>query len=429
MNTPIHDFLNYYAEKNPVRCHMPGGKSNPFDITEIEGADSLFESSGIIRESEDNAARLFSAGKTLFSCGGSTLSVQTMLTLAKAYRPGKKHVVASRYCHKSLLSACALLGLAPDWIYPEEYLSCKIAPEAVKEKITSDTLCVFVQSIDYYGGESDIEGIARVCREKNIPLLTDNAHGAYLVFTDRHPISLGADMTADSAHKTLPCLTGGAYLHISKTAPGFFAKEAKSAMSLFGSSSPSYLILDSLDLCNRFIQEEKKKAEKVFAEIKNLKLKLAQLGYTLKESDLMRITFDAPPYGYSGAGLAAELRKRGVESEFSDDRYTVLLFSADQPIEDFRKVIEAAEGIKLLQPFLSDSISVIRPEAVIEPGEAIFSPAETVPLKKALGRVCADINTPCPPCVPVVMAGEVIDEDSLGALYRYGVEGIRVVKG
>ncbi|MCI8603722.1 MAG: aminotransferase class V-fold PLP-dependent enzyme [Ruminiclostridium sp.] len=426
MNTPIHDFLISYGEKNSVRCHMPGGKSNPFDITEIEGADSLFESAGIIRESEESAAKLFGAGKTLFSCGGSTLSVQTMLALAKAYRPEKKRVIASRYCHKSLISACVLLGLVPDWIYPEEYLSCKIAPEAVKAKITSDTLCVFAQSIDYYGGESDVEGIAEACREKNVPLLTDNAHGAYLVFTDRHPLALGADMTADSAHKTLPCLTGGAYLHINKNAPEIFIKEAKAVMSLFGSSSPSYLILDSLDMCNNFIQEEREKAKRIFAEVKSLKSELVKLGYTLKESDLMRITVDALPYGYSGAELGEELRKNGVESEFSDDRYTVLLFSCAQRTEDFERIIEAAKGIKPLEPLIPVNPPIVRPIAAAEPREAMFSAAEVVPLEKAEGRICADINTPCPPCVPVVMAGEIIDGEIVRALERYGVKRIRI---
>ena len=428
MNTPIHDFLLSYAKKNPVRCHMPGGKSNPYDITEIEGADSLFESSGIIKESEDNAAGLFNAEKTLFSCGGSTLSIQTMLALAKAGSPKKKRVIASRYCHKSLIASCVLLGLTPDWIYPKEYLSCKITPDAVKEKITDDTLCVFLQSIDYYGGESDIKGISEVCREKNIPLLTDNAHGAYLVFTGRHPLSLGADMCADSAHKTLPCLTGGSYLHISKNAPEIFADEAKPLMSLFGSSSPSYLILESLDLCNRFIAEQKDKAKIVFEEINALKSNLSKLGFTLRESDLMRITFDAPKIGYSGTALAEDFRKLCVESEFSDESCTVLLFSVDQPLEDFQKIIEAAKKIKLLQPFIPEPIQEIYPESATSPREAIFSPTENISTENALGKICADINTPCPPCVPVIMPGEVVDEDCVNVLRKYKVEAIRVIK-
>ena len=428
MNTPIHDFLTAYAEKSPVRCHMPGGKSTPFDITEIEGADSLFESGGIIKDSENNAARLFGAGKTLFSCGGSTLSIQTMLALAKAYSPDKNRVAALRYCHKSLLTACVLLGLYIDWIYPEEYLSCKVNPEKVKEKITSDTLCVFAQSIDYYGGESDIKGIAEVCREKKVPLLVDNAHGAYLAFTDRHPIALGADMTADSAHKTLPCLTGGSYLHISVNAPDIFFKRAKELMSLFGSSSPSYLILDSLDLCNKHIDEEKERAQRVFDEIKKLKSALYGLGYTLRDSDAMRITVNANAYGFTGFGLAEELRKNGVESEFSDFGHTVLLFSTSQPFGDFGKILKAAEKIKSLPPISPEFPIKITAKTAMSPREAVFAETETAKTEKAIGRVCADLNTPCPPCVPLIMAGEEIDKAAAEMLKRYGVERVRVVK-
>ena len=140
METPIHDFLVSYARENPVRCHMPGGKQQPFDITEIEGADSLFESSGIIRQSEENTAKLFGAGETLFSCGGSTLAIQTMLASAKALYPNKNRVAASRYCHKSVIASCVLLGLEVDWIKADKCLSCEISPKNVMETIGNDTL-------------------------------------------------------------------------------------------------------------------------------------------------------------------------------------------------------------------------------------------------------------------------------------------------
>ncbi|MBD5105118.1 MAG: aminotransferase class V-fold PLP-dependent enzyme [Ruminococcaceae bacterium] len=428
MNTPIHDFLQSYAEEKTVRCHMPGGKANSYDITEIEGADSLFESGGIIKSSETNAAKLYGAADTLFSCGGSTLSIQTMLALAKAYSPSKNRVVASRFCHKSLLTSCILLGLEVDWIYPDEYLSCRISPQSVKDKVNKDTLCVFAQSIDYYGGESDIKGISEVCASKNIPLLIDNAHGAYKVFTDDHPLFLGADMTADSAHKTLPCLTGGGYLHIGKNAPPFFAERAKETMSLFGSSSPSYLILDSLDLCNRHISDEKERAKWVFDEVKRLKSALAEIGYTLKESDPMRITIDANAYGYSGFALSEELRKRGITAEFSDIRYTVLLFSTAQPLTDFTRIFEAAKNITLLSSVPSVPVSLPESVFAMSPREAFFSLTEWVPVEKSVNRICADINTPCPPCVPLAAAGEVITAQTAEMLKLYGVKNIKVVK-
>ena len=427
ISTPIHDFLKAYSAENPIRCHMPGGKRNDLDITEIEGADSLYESSGIIRSSEENASKLFGSGSTLFSCGGSTLAIQTMLAAAKAAYPGRTRVAASRFCHRSLVSACALLGLEIDWILPQSFLSCNITVKAAEEKITPSTLCLFVQSIDYYGGECDIEELSLLCKARKLPLLVDNAHGAYLVFTRFHPLKQGADMTADSAHKTLPCLTGGAYLHISRTAPQAFAERAKELMALFGSSSPSYLILDSLDLCNRHISEEQERAEQVFAEVKKLKTALMTAGYRLRKSDLLRITIDACKHGYSGYELSSLLRQNGVSAELADDRYVVLLFSTGQSLSDFPRILEAAKRIPR-RPAIERSEPVFAlPTAVLSPRDALFSPSEEIPLSEAEGRVCGAIACPCPPCVPVVMPGELVTAAVIGVLSEYGVSGIRVV--
>lgn len=433
METPIHDFLVSYAKENPVRCHMPGGKEQPFDITEIEGADSLFESCGIIRQSEINAARLFGAGETLFSCGGSTLAIQTMLASAKALYSNKNRVAASRYCHKSLVSVCVLLGLEVDWIKAENFLSCEISPKNVREAIGEDTLCVFVQSIDYYGGECDIGAISRVCGEKGVLLLVDNAHGAYHVFTGRHPLSLGADMTSDSAHKTLPCITGGAYLHISKSAPKELSERAKELMGLFGSSSPSYLMLDSLDLCNRFIadcsdrSDRSDYAKKVFDMINRLKERLEGAGYSLRKSDLMRITIDAREYGYSGTELSGELRKRGVSAEYADRRYVVLLFSVSQDIGDFERIYMAAKGVPRRDRSEYTEPHFEIPPRVMSAREAVLGATEEINIKEAFGRVCGSVLCSCPPCVPLIMPGEVFTEEILRVLGEYGVERVRCV--
>lgn len=428
ISTPIHDFLCGYAEEDPVRCHMPGGKSNPFDITEIDGADSLFESNGIIKQSEDTAAELYGAGKTLFSCGGSTLSIQTMLGIAKSAEPQKNRVIASRYCHKSLISAAVLLGLDIDWIMPDSYLSCQVTPGAVKEKICSDTLCVFVQSIDYYGGECDIKGISAVCGENGVPLLTDNAHGAYKVFTGNHPIALGADMTADSAHKTLPCITGGAYLHIGKNAPKEYFSSAKETMSLFGSSSPSYLILDSLDLCNLHIYGEKERAEEIFDRVRQLKDALTKQGFTLGKSDLLRITIDACAYGYSGDELCGLFREKGIVCEYSDGKYLVMLFSTGQRTEDFQRVLEAAKQIPRKKEKSAPSFSGILPPCELSAREAVFSPFEELETEEAENRICAGIHCPCPPCVPLIMPGERYTAEGIKMLLAYGVKRVRAVK-
>lgn len=426
MNTPIHDFLRDYAARLPVRCHMPGGKgqNDPFDITEIDGADNLFESAGIILESEKNAAALFGAGDTLYSCGGSTLCIQGMLGTVRALTE-KRTIIAGRYSHRSLISACALLGFQVRWIAPEEFLGAAISPETVEAAIDSDTAAVFLNAVDYYGGTADLPAAAEICHRRGALLLADNAHGAYRVFTDDHPITRGADMTADSAHKTLPALTGAAYLHLKDPA---LRPAAKKAMALFGSSSPPYPILDSLDLCNRFLSEGAGRARQAVEDTARLKEELKRLGFSLRTSDPLRITVDAAAFGYTGGGLADALRESGAECEMSDERYMVLLFSAVQPREDFSRLAEIFSGIPQKPPLPIPAHKILKPKAVLTPREALFSEKETVRTEDSAGRICAEIVSPCPPCVPLVMPGERIDGDCVEELLRYGVREIPCVR-
>lgn len=426
MNTPIHDFLRDYAARLPVRCHMPGGKgqNDPFDITEIDGADSLFESAGIILESEKNAAALFGAGDTLYSCGGSTLCIQGMLGTVRALTE-KRTIIAGRYSHRSLASACALLGFDIRWITPEEFLGAAVSPEAVEAAIGGDTAAVFLNAVDYYGGTADLAAIAEVCHKRGVLLLADNAHGAYRVFTHDHPITYGADMTADSAHKTLPALTGAAYLHLRDPA---LRPLAKKAMALFGSSSPPYPILNSLDLCNRFLSEGAARARQAMEDTARLKGELERLGFSLRTSDPLRITVDAAAFGYTGQALAALLRENGAECEMSDERYTVLLFSAVQPREDFPRLSEIFSGIPRKSPLAIPAHKILKPERVLSLREALFSEKETVKTEDSAGKTCAEIVSPCPPCVPLVMPGERIDGDCAAELLRYGVREIPCVK-
>ncbi len=424
MNTPIHDFLINYAEKDNVRCHMPGGKglNNPLDITEIDGADSLFEANGIISESESIAASLFGSGATLYSCDGSTLAIQGMLGTLRQITE-KNTIIAGRYSHKSLLTSCILLGFDIKWTYPDKYLSAVIDPAEIESLIDEDTAAVFISSVDYYGGEADIAAISEICRKHGVYLLVDNAHGAYKVFTGNHPITLGADMTADSAHKTLPALTGAAYLHLKNSTLYHTAKEA---MSLFGSSSPSYLIMDSLDLCNQYISEKKNEALSSIERISTLKKQLADAGYSLKDSDDMRITIDGTAYGYSGNELAQLMREKGAECEMSDEKYVVLLFSVSQPEEDFARLNEILKSIPERDSKTEDKHIVLKPVRVVSPREAYFSRKKTVKTEEAEGLVCGGVHCPCPPCVPLVIPGERIDKECIRELLQYGVSSVHI---
>ena len=271
MNTPICDFVNAYVRRNSVRLHMPGHKGaallgcEPYDLTEITGADSLYEADGIIRESENNASGLFGC-PTFYSTEGSSQCIRAMMHLLMLYAKanGKKQLIAAaRNVHKTFLTAAAFQDWETVWLWPDEqesYLSCTAHADQLDQALQNmpeKPVAVYLTSPDYLGQQSDIRSISRVCRKHGVLLAVDNAHGAYLHFLKEslHPMDMGADICCDSAHKTLPVLTGGAYLHIRESAPQRFMKNAKQAMVLFGSTSPSYLTLSSLDLCNLYLKE------------------------------------------------------------------------------------------------------------------------------------------------------------------------------
>ena len=229
MNTPIFDFVKAYAASNAERLHMPGHKGvsmlgcESLDITETYGADSLYEADGIIKDSETNASLLFECD-TFYSTEGSSQCIRAMLylTALEAKKAGKKpRVLAARNAHKVFLSAAALLDLDVEWIHGgDTFLSCNISAKDVEAAILKYApTTLYLTSPDYLGNVLDIAEISTVCKKYGVLLLVDNAHGAYLKFLEKShfPIDLGADICCSSAHKTLPVLTGGAYLHIANS--------------------------------------------------------------------------------------------------------------------------------------------------------------------------------------------------------------------
>ena len=292
--TPLSDFVAKYAGAAPLRLHVPGHKGRSLlgpealDITEIPGADVLYHARGVLAESQAIAASLFGAGRTLFSTEGSSLCVRAMgyLALQYAQEAGKKPtILAGRNAHKSFLSAAALLGLEVEWLYGQGLLTCAVTPEELEEALTrSGAAAVYLTSPDYLGNRADIGALAQVCHARGALLLVDNAHGAYLRFLpeNEHPLALGADICCDSAHKTLPVLTGGAYLHLSPALPAWLTAQAEGAMALFATTSPSYLILQSLDRANADLAGDYPARLAAFLpRLAAVKARLAEMGYPL----------------------------------------------------------------------------------------------------------------------------------------------------
>ena len=433
MRTPIFDFLSSYGGSSVTRFHMPGHKGHPrlgiesLDITEIKGADVLYSADGIIAESRENARALFGTGATYYSTEGSTLAIKAMLATALRERTAgsSRTILAARNVHRAFINATALLDLDVEWIYPKReghLVACDISADDVVSAIGAMKVrpfAVYITSPDYLGNMQDVKGIAEALSRYDIPLLVDNAHGAYLAFLDEdsHPISLGAAMCADSAHKTLPVLTGGAYLHVSKRC-SHYIESASDMLSLFASTSPSYLTLASLDLCNAYIDDGyKEKLRITVAMLDAIKEK-----YSLRRDiDPLKLVIDRP--------IADELREYGIECEFSDDEYTVLMITPDNTDDELSLLDRAlCELLSVENRVEHKPQAFLRAERAMSIRDAVLSKHESVPVGKSVGRVLSTATVSCPPAVPIAVSGEVITEAHVSLFERYGIDRVEVVK-
>lgn len=445
MDTPICDFVKEYNNKKALRLHMPGHKGNtvignePFDITEIDGADVLYQSSGIIEKSQQNAASLFCSKKTLYSTEGSSLSIRAMLYLVSLYAKtqSRRPVIAcGRNAHKTFVGACALLDIEVDWLYGDDFdniLCCNITAKYLETYLTKHKLlpvAVYITSPDYLGNMADIKGIADVCHKHNVLLLVDNAHGAYLNFlnTSLHPMTLGADMCCDSAHKTLPVLTGGAYLHISKTAPELFCQSAETAMKLFASTSPSYLILQSLDKANDYLEKLKPGLDDFVKKTNQLTDSLKNYGFDIVGDEPLKITISSKSFGYYGTELAKILYENGIICEFYDPDFVVLMLSEVLKDQDLEKIKKVLLSVPVKEKILQSPPAIPVGERVMTLKETLFYPFEIVDIDNALGRVLASPSVSCPPAVPILMSGEMIKKTAINCFKYYGIERISVIK-
>lgn len=445
-NTPLKRALDEYIRQDYARLHMPGhkgasispfGKLMTYDVTEVEGTDSLFEDDGPLKELEEIFTRLYDTKETVMSAGGSTLCIQAMLRMVSK-KEGR--ILAGRNIHAAAVNAMALLGLEPVWVYPnrkqEERLIGEISPDEIrnvlekeKQEGTLDSLCaVYVTSPDYFGVMSDIRSIAQIAHEYGLPLLVDNAHGAHLHFLkeEYHPMQLGADLCCDSLHKTMPALTGAALLH---TSDAKYCPQMKGAMTVFGSTSPNYLIMLSMDSTAAFLmQDGAERIQQTVTRCEELRQKAREKGFVLPQHcDPMRLTLPLAGTGWDAQIFRKLLRKHKIMEEYLSDSGCVLLFSPFNREEDFKRT-EALLDEVLIQKQPFTAFPIVPSEKVMSLREAFLSPKEGVPVEKAEGRIAAQVKITCPPGIPLVMPGERLHKEIIKILKNSGIFVIDVVK-
>lgn len=460
--TPIADFVRAYAASDTSRLHMPGHKGTgplgceALDLTEIAGADELYEAEGIIAQSEAVTARLFGTAGTWYGAEGSSQCIRAMLFLALQAAPkgeGRPVLLAARNAHKALLYAAALLDFDVRWLWPPagpdaSLCACPVSPDRLSAAL--DALAregrrpfgVYLTSPDYLGGVQDVAALAPLCHARGVPLLVDNAHGAYLRFLpggSRHPIDLGADLCCDSAHKTLPVLTGGAYLHAGRGLLNPDPADVRGGMCLFGSTSPSYLILQSLDLCAGALAGDwPAHLADCIQSLDALKAQLdARCPGLVRPSEPLKLVLDGAAAGRSGQELAEVFRAHRVECEYADPRYLVLMFTPHNPLRDFDRVRDAAldaiahpgtgEGPAALPAALWEDLERQAGQPACTIRQAVLGCQVRLPAREALGRVCALPTVSCPPAIPIAVSGETIGPAALRLLEAFGIGEVSVL--
>lgn len=430
--------LKKFRKTEKISMHIPGHKNgrglglsfvkNAFkvDVTELDGTDNLQNPSGILASAQEFYSKLYGSAQTYFLTGGSSLGLRaSVLGIAKA---GDK-IIVDRLCHKSVISAITLSGIKPIFISPEfdfakglymgispEKLSCLIAenPDVVGAIITSPT---------YYGICSDIEAITKVLHSYGKLLIVDEAHGAHFNFSRKLPptaISLGADISVQSVHKTLTALGQCSLLHIGKNCP--CRHRIERTLRMIQSTSPSYLLMTSIDEAVRHMNSVGNiKLNKLIRMIDNIKKTVCEkTELTFIESksfDKTRIVVDFSAVEISG-GFAEKILidEFGIYPEMSDGRYVVLIPSVANTKSELKHLCDALISIGTRR-FKGEASISNKPlpdvDLCITPFDANNSEFETAPLENAIGRISAQIVSACPPGAAILIPGQKIKAEAV----------------
>lgn len=441
--TPLFSAVQNYCDKQFTRFHMPGHKGvlpfpfdtiAPYDITEVTGADSLYTSSGAIAHLEHELADIYHARASLLSAGGSTLCIQSMLSLA--VRP-KGKILISRGCHTSAVNSMVLLDITPIWIWSERNRATGLADPVTGKQVGEmlqrfpDVSAVYLTSPDYYGQNSELEEIVKICHEHQKPLLLDAAHGAHYPFISNslNPMDLGVDLCCHSLHKTLPALTGAAVLNISN--PNYIP-QAKQRMALFGSTSPSYPIMLSADGLISWLKfEAPQQLHELKLSCERITQKAKEKGFVLPSHDMIRITLGFFALGLSKEEFWEKLRLYEIEPEYIDDKYVVLLPSSFNSSRDWDRLdclLNSMAPSPLKSQDDDENDSFPQPIAEISLQQAYFACSREVPIEKSVGRIVSGNVTICPPGIPIVVPGEKIDLETMLFLKKSGILLLNVLE-
>lgn len=455
MDTPILDMLKRYKSKNRISFCMPGHKNGSglvsdfssfsLDVTELHDTDNLQNSQNAIKKSLNKAKDFYKTKATFYLTNGSTSGIFAMI--ASSLKPHDKLLV-SRNCHSSVINAMTLLDIEPIYINQPILndfsvsggIDCDLAEVLIKEHSPK---AMIITSPNYYGICCDVKKIASVCHKYNIPLLVDSAHGAHFHGNcDIFPvnsISNGADLVVESAHKTLNSVNQTALLHYNSDI--ISQDKVKSAVSMFLTSSPSYLLCASIDFAISDLMENGYNSwKKVYDKVLNFKNSISEYYKIIDRNvigkdfvfdvDETRLTINFSDYNITGFRVSEILRKEyNIDIEMADLHNIVLIPTVSNSDSDF-DILENAL-IKISKTMKKKSLKDLKislPDLIqgISPTKAFHSSTKLIDLKSSQNKISAKTITSYPPAVPIITSGGVITKETILALLTLSESGAEI---
>jgi len=464
-STPLLDALRHLQNRVDAPFYVPGHKrgqgaypalvdllgDRPFqaDLPELPELDNLFAPTGVIREAQELAAQTFGADQTWFLANGSTSGIEAMV-LATC-QPGDT-LILPRNCHQSAIAALILAGVNPVFVTPDLDPRWGIAHGVAPAKIAAalqahpEAAAVLLVSPTYYGVCSDVGAIAHLTHQQGIPLLVDEAHGAHFAFHPDLPpsaLSQGADAVVQSTHKVLGALTQAAMLHLQgdRISPGRIQK----ALALVQSTSPSYLLLASLDAARQQMAEAgftlMTQTLEIVAEVRDRLQSIPQISLLAPSPpfpfcsangspllDPTRLTLDVQSLGFSGFDADEILHKHyQVTCELPGLHSLTFVVTLGNTSAHGHQLVNALAALaQHPKPPSVPAITISHPpEAAIalSPRTAFFAAQESVPITAAMGRIAAELICPYPPGIPVLLPGERISAEAIAYLQQIHTAG------
>lgn len=460
----LYKELESYSHKDYYPFHMPGHKRNPFsvdgnfpferDITEIEGFDNLHHPRGILREAQEAAARLYGARKSFYSVNGSSAAILSAVSAAVS-KGGQ--ILVARNCHKSVYHALYLRDLQPTYIYPHADhnlgINGGISPRHVERCLEENPAieAVLITSPTYDGVVSNVREIAEISHRYHIPLIVDEAHGAHFRFSDYFPVSavdMGADVVIQSLHKTLPAMTQTALLHL--CSERVESGRIRRFMGIYQSSSPSYILMASIDACvDKLARDGREMFEKFTENLEAARNRLQKCSYIrlltadmlegteVYDFDRSKLLFSTVNSSINGIQLHTILREEfHLEMEMEAECYVLGMATVGDTREGLERLCKAVEEIDKRVAKVPDTDQkeeeegenhpYVRMKQVQRISQALEAPERRYPLEESVGRISAEFAYLYPPGIPILVPGEQITGLFVRNVRRYMEQGLEL---